>query len=46
MVAAGEDPEPPLRGRRLLQDHLHADAADFVLARLEGEGLLHLVFEC
>ena len=46
VVAAGEDPEPPLRGRRLLQDHLHADAAGLVLARLEGKGLLHLAFEC
>lgn len=45
MVAVGEDPEPSLRGRRLLKDHLHADAAHFVLTGLEGKGLLHLVFE-
>lgn len=42
MVAAREDPKPPLRGRRLLEDHLHANAAHLVLACLEGKGFLHL----
>lgn len=45
VVAVGEDAEPPLRRRRLLQDHLHADAAHLVLAGLEGEGLLHLMLK-
>lgn len=45
VVAVGEDAEPPLGRRRLLQDHLHADAAHLVLAGLEGEGLLHLMLK-
>lgn len=46
MIAVGENPEPPLRSRRLLKDHFHADTAHFVLTCLEGKGLFHLVFEC
>lgn len=46
MIAVGENPKPPLRSRRLLEDHFHADTAHFVLTGLEGKGLFHLVFEC
>lgn len=46
VIAAGENAKPPLRSRRLLEDHFHADTAHFVLTGLEGKGLLHLVFEC
>lgn len=46
VAAVGENAKPPLRSRCFLQDHLHTDAAHFVLARLEGKGLFHLMFKC
>ena len=45
VVAVGKDPKPPLGGRRFLVHHFHADTAHFVLTRLKGEGLLHVVLK-
>ena len=46
VAAVGENAKPPFRSRCFLQDHLHTDAAHFVLARLEGKRLVHLMFKC
>lgn len=46
VIAVGKNPKSPLRSRRLLEDHFHADTTHFVLTCLEGKGLFHLMFEC
>ena len=45
-AAVGENAKTPLKSRCFLKDHLHTDAAHFVLARLEGKRLVHLMFKC